>query len=134
MATNPTTTQPKQALLVVGNIFFSSRLRDTLKHLGIGAVSARSDPEIEAAIGAQLPSLVIVDLTIATVDAGALVQRLKSAEATRAVPIVAFAGHLEVDRLDGASQAGADVVVTNGQISANLPGIVASLGLTGAPA
>jgi CheY-like chemotaxis protein len=122
------------ALLVVGNIFFSSRLRDTLKHLGIGAVSARSDSEIEAAIGAERPSLVIVDLTINTLDPTALVERLKSAEATRAVPIVAFAGHAEVERLEGASRAGADVVVTNGQISANLPGIVAALGLSAAPA
>jgi PleD family two-component response regulator len=134
MASNPTSAQPKQALLVVGNIFFSSRLRDTLKHLGIGAVSARSDSEIDASISAQLPSVVIVDLTITTVDSARLLSRLKSAEATRAVPIVAFAGHLEADRLDGAAKAGVEVVVTNGEISANLPGIVASLGLTGAPA
>lgn len=122
----------KQALLVVGDVFFSSRLRDTLKHLGIGAVSARTDAEVEAKLGEAHPSLVIVDLTIRSLDAGALVRRLKSAPATRPIPVVAFAGHMEVERLRAASEAGADSVVTNGQISAGLPAIVASLGVSGA--
>ena len=121
----------KQALLVVGDVFFSSRLRDTLKHLGIGAASARSDAEVETKLGEAPPSLVIVDLTIRSLDAGALVRRLKAAPATRSIPVIAFAGHVEVERLKAASAAGAECVVTNGQISAGLPGLVASLGVAG---
>jgi CheY-like chemotaxis protein len=126
---------PKQALLVVGDIFFSSRLRDTLKHLGFGATSARSDAEVEAVLGQGLPALVIVDLTIRSLDAAELVRRLKASDsATRSVPLIAFAGHLEVERLGAAARAGADLVVTNGQISGNLPGLVASLGVADMPA
>lgn len=126
---------PRQALLVVGDIFFSSRLRDTLKHLGFSATSARTDAEVETALGQGMPALVIVDLTIRTLDAAELVRRLKAADAaTRGVPLIAFAGHLEVDRLGAAARAGADLVVTNGQISQNLPGLVASLGVADAPA
>ena len=122
---------PRQALLVVGDIFFSSRLRDTLKHLGFGATSVRSDAEVAVALGQGMPALVIVDLTIRTLDASELVRRLKAPEAaTRSVPLIAFAGHLEVDRLGAAARAGADLVVTNGQISQNLPDLVASLGVT----
>lgn len=128
---NPAPAPARTALLVVGNVFFSSRLRDTLKHLGIGAVSARSDNEIDAVLGAGPPSLVIADLSIRTLDPTALIHRLKAAETTRRVPIVAFAGHLEGERFDAASKAGADRVVTNGQISADLPGILASLGVVG---
>jgi CheY-like chemotaxis protein len=118
-----------QALLVVGDIFFSARLRDTLKHLGFGATSARSEAEVEAALGLGIPALVIVDLAIRTLDAPALVHRLKAAgAATQSVPLIAFAGHLAVDRLGAAALAGADLVVTNGQISQNLPGLIASLG------
>ncbi len=124
-----TASQSRTALLVIGNVFFSSRLRDTLKHLGMGAVSARSEAEIASAIEKSRLSLVIVDLSIATVDAGALVRRLKSTEETRELPIIAFAGHLEGGRLEAAAEAGADRVVTNGQISANLPEILASLGV-----
>ncbi len=125
---------PKQALLVVGDVFFSSRLRDILKHLGYSATTARVDAEIEAALDAGMPSLIIVDLTIKSLDAGELVGRLKAAAAaTRSIPLIAFAGHLEVERLGAAARAGADLVVTNGQVSGNLPGLVASLGLSVAP-
>lgn len=133
-AQNPTPTPGGKALLVVANVFFSSRLRDTLKHLGIGAVSARSEGEIDAVLDAGTPSLVIADLSIATLDPAALIRRLKAGDATRRVPIIAFAGHLEGERFDSASLAGADRVVTNGQISADLPGILTSLGVVGAGA
>lgn len=126
---------PRQALLVVGDIFFSSRLRDTLKHLGFGATSARSEAEVEVVLGQGLPALVIVDLTIRSLDAAELVRRLKASDSTtRSVPLIAFAGHLEVERLGAAARAGADLVVTNGQISGNLPGLVSSLGVLDAPA
>ncbi len=129
---NAALTVSKQALLVVGDVFFSSRLRDTLKHLGFGAATARSEAEVEAALEAgAMPSLIIIDLTMRTLDASGLVARLKGTEtAARGVPVIAFAGHLEVERLAAAARAGADLVVTNGQVSSNLPGLVATLGLT----
>jgi CheY-like chemotaxis protein len=117
-------------LLVVGDVFFSAKLRDTLKHLGIPvARSARTDSEVAAALGGDSPRLVIVDLTIKTLDASALVARLKEDGTTRRVPIVAFAGHVATEALAAAQAAGADRVVTNGQIAGNLPGILADLGL-----
>ena len=118
-----------EALLVVGDVFFSAKLRDTLKHLGMGAKSARTDAEVAAVLGAIVPRLVIVDLTIKTLDPTALVSRLKGDDATRSLPVIAFAGHVFTEALGAAAEAGADRVVTNGQISGNLPGIVADLGL-----
>ncbi|HWN83088.1 MAG TPA: hypothetical protein VNM87_13400 [Candidatus Udaeobacter sp.] len=119
----------EEALLVVGDIFFSSKLRDTLKHLGMGAKSARTDAEVAAVLEAAKPRLVIVDLTIKTLDAPGLIGRLKAEDRTRNVPVVAFAGHVFTEALGAGAAAGADRVVTNGQIAGNLPAIVADLGL-----
>ena len=118
-----------EALLVVGDVFFSAQLRDTLKRLGMGAKSARTDAEVAAVLDAIVPRLVIVDLTIKTLDPTALVSRLKGDDATRSLPVIAFAGHVFTEALGAAAEAGADRVVTNGQISGNLPGIIADLGL-----
>ena len=118
-----------EALLVVGDVFFSAKLRDTLKHLGMGAKSARTEAEVATVLGAGLPRLVIVDLTIKSLAAPALVAQLKADEATRSVPIIAFAGHVFAEALGAAAAAGADRVVTNGQIAGNLPAIIADLGL-----
>jgi two-component system cell cycle response regulator DivK len=118
-----------EALLVVGDVFFSAKLRDTLKHLGMGAKSARTDAEVAGVLGAMQPRLVIVDLTIKTLSAAALIARMKGEDATRSVPVIAFAGHVFTEALGAAAEAGADRVVTNGQIAGNLPGIVADLGL-----
>jgi CheY-like chemotaxis protein len=118
-----------EALLVVGDVFFSASLRDNLKRLGMGAKSARTEPEVASVLSAGLPRLVIVDLTIKTLAAPALVARLKADDATRSVPIIAFAGHVFTEALGAAAEAGADRVVTNGQIAGNLPAIIADLGL-----
>jgi len=123
------TPPPAEALLVVGDVFFSAKLRDTLKHLGMGAKSARTEAEVASVLGAGLPRLVIIDLTIKTLAAPALVTRLKADDATRNVPIIAFAGHVFTEALGAAAEAGADRVVTNGQIAGNLPAIIADLGL-----
>jgi len=121
-----------EALLIAGDVFFTAKLRDTLKHLGIGARSARTDAEVDAALAEAPPQLIIVDLGARGLDAVAAVQRIKgSADAAGAIPMIAFAGHVAVDRLTAAQAAGADRVVTNGQISSNLPGILADLGVTG---
>jgi CheY-like chemotaxis protein len=127
-ASSPATSGPP-ALLVVGDVFFSAKLRDTLKHLGIPARSARTDTEVATELAAGAPRLVIVDLTVKTLDPSALVARLKGSDTTRQVPIIAFAGHVATEALAAAAAAGADRVVTNGQIAGNLPGILADLGL-----
>jgi CheY-like chemotaxis protein len=118
------------ALLVVGDVFFSAKLRDTLKHLGIPARSARTEAEVANEIGSGPLRLVIVDLTVKTLDATALIARLKDkTAATRDVPLIAFAGHVATEALAAAADAGADRVVTNGQIAGNLPGLIADLNL-----
>jgi CheY-like chemotaxis protein len=122
------------ALLVVADVFFSSKLRDTLKHLGIPARSARTEAEVASALEAAPPRLVIVDLMVKSLDPPALVARLKApGSPTRGIPIIAFAGHVAAEALAAAAAAGADRVVTNGQIAGNLPGIVADLGLLSDP-
>ncbi len=121
-----------EALLVAGDIFFTAKLRDTLKHLGIAARTARTDAEVDAALAASSPRLIIVDLGAQGLDAVAAVRRVKGGGgATGRIPMIAFAGHVAVERLEAAHAAGADRVVTNGQISSNLPGLLADLGVIG---
>ena len=121
---------PPEALLVAGDIFFTAKLRDTLKHLGIAARSARTDAEVDQALAESKPRLIIVDLGAQGLDAVAAVRRVKGGGgAAGSIPMIAFAGHVAVDRLTAAQAAGADRVVTNGQISSNLPGLLADLGV-----
>jgi CheY-like chemotaxis protein len=60
--------------------------------------------------------LVIVDLTTPNLDIRDAVQRLRAASPAPAA-ILAFAPHVQADRLRAAVQAGCDQVLTRGQFS-----------------
>jgi DNA-binding NarL/FixJ family response regulator len=120
-----------RSLLIVGDLFFTARIGDTLAHLGIDSQSVRDDAALDQALAAGPFHLAVIELSIRSLDALAAIRRLK--DAAPEVPVLAFAGHLESQLMADAQVAGADQVVTNGQISAQLPALVRGLGVATGP-
>jgi CheY-like chemotaxis protein len=58
-------------------------------------ISARSGLEVERLVAQQRPDLVLMDLELPGVDGLTLARRLKAAEATRGIPVVALTAHTE---------------------------------------
>jgi predicted metal-dependent hydrolase len=143
--------EPAGDLLVLAltdDLFLVPRLEDTVRALGgrarivgqpedlgvQGAAAARHVPLTEPLEGAEAefvlrivedrPSLILFDLAARTIPWEGWIQVLKTSAATRRIPIVAFGPHVEHESLEHARAAGADLVLSRGELHATLPEVL----------
>ncbi len=114
---------PALAVAGVPDLFFSSKISETARHLGVKVILAGTADAVatRAAEGARV---VLLDLSAAALDPPTLIARLKADPATASVPIVAFANHEKADEMRQAREAGCDEVLTRGAFSSGLPQIL----------
>lgn len=134
-------------LALTSDVFLIPRLEDAARSLGL-ALEVIDLPEIEAPgestrgeirlteplegtaaglirrVAEDPPALILVDLASEAPAAHRSIQTLKTSSATRRVPIVAFGPHVESQSLAQAREAGADRVVTRGQLQSSLAEIL----------
>ena len=135
-------------LALTDDLFLIPRLEDTVRKLGGRAriagrpedlgvhsqAAARRVPLTEPLEGAEgefirriveeRPSLILFDLTNTTIPWEGWIQVLKTSAATRRIPIAAFGPHVEHEPLERARAAGADLVLSRGELHATLPDIL----------
>ncbi len=111
----------KRALLHIPDLFFMPRIADALKHLDFDT----HEVEVRADVPAQLND---VALLVIQLD-GARETWLKLIAEARSVnvPVLAFGRHTDAATLRAARQAGANKVVPNSELVAELPQLVAQL-------
>src|SRR5919205_4313583 len=101
----------RRVVAAVGDMIFASKIRGTAEALNVTVDFARSEDAIFDAAKTDVPSLVILDLHSTRPDPFAIAARLKADEQLRAVPIVAFFSHVEVELQRRAFEAGVDHVL-----------------------
>ncbi len=118
--------QPSPRTVVAGvpDLFFSSKISETARHLGVQIVFAQT-PEALTKRAENGVNLVVLDLGAAQLDPLALIRKLKAQVATAGTTIIAFANHERTDLIEGARAAGCDQVMTRGAFSSGLPAILA---------
>src|SRR5512141_186901 len=98
----------KTILLVEDNEDNLVVYRTILEHVGYNVIEARAGEEGVSRAREHLPDLILMDISIPKLDGWEATQRLKGAEATRLIPIIALTAHaLEEDR-QKAVQVGCD--------------------------
>jgi CheY-like chemotaxis protein len=104
----------------------SEETADTDPDQGIGLTEPLEGPQAELVrrIVRDPPALILVDLASDPRAANRTIQVLKTSSATRRVPIVAFGPHVAAENLEQAHAAGADRVVTRGQLQSSLAEIL----------
>src|SRR5207245_2945007 len=88
------------------DLFFSVRMRDTLRHHGIEVTAVRTLPAFEqrlTATGNEQPVLVIVNTAMTGVDWEAAIRAARA----RGLPVLAFGSHMDLEARAKALQAGA---------------------------
>ena len=139
---------PSTVLALTSDLFLIPRLEDAARSLSL-ALEVMDVPEVEDAadgsgprgvglteplegsaavlirrVAQDPPALILVDLAAEARAAHRTIQILKTSSATRRVPIVAFGPHVESESLAQAHEAGADRVVTRGQLQSSLAEIL----------
>lgn len=114
-------TQPL-ALVLYEDLMPGSQLVNRLQDLYY-RVQTLSDP-VQLMDFAQKGGPMVVFADLAGNDIRAAIARLKQNRETAHIPIIAFADDKEVQLQDGARQAGANLVVTDGAVLAHLPQLI----------
>ena len=105
-------------LFLSNDLVFSSRLASAGKRVGTTVSAVSSVDAVVARIQAESVKLVILDLATGNLDPASAVAKLR--EANRNVKIVAYAPHVHGAKLDAASAAGCDEVLTRGAFDARM--------------
>jgi CheY-like chemotaxis protein len=116
-------------LYLAADLMWSSKIRSTGDELGISMRPVRSLEMLEARLADSPVRAVVLDLEVPEV-AMQIIQRLRGERASpteRAIRIVAWAPHVEVERMKAAEDAGADTVMPRGAFSSKLPMILQTL-------
>jgi len=121
---------PRPILLVSSDLLFRSRIDDAARAAGLALRVATTAERLERHLSAGLePSAAIVDLECETLDAGAAIQRLREMPWGAELPIVAYAGHTNVEAIRTGRAAGAGTVLARSAFTLQLPALL--LGVAG---
>jgi len=111
-------TNQKTLLVAVTDIFFYTKVRDALVPRGYRIEKARVQQDISEKASAIGPVAVILDMNDMTLDAFQALETLKGDPRSKAIPILAFANHEEVDTWKRAKALGVTKIVSRNEFSA----------------
>jgi DNA-binding response OmpR family regulator len=112
-----------QILALEKDLFFSVKMRDTLRHHGMDVTVVRTLAAFEqrvAAEGDEKPAVVIVNTAISGVDWEGAIRRARE----HGLTVLAFGSHMDLEARQKALQAGAQRVVANSKFASDMPGLV----------
>jgi DNA-binding response OmpR family regulator len=113
----------KRILALEKDLFFSVKMRDTLRHYDIEVMTVRTLPAFEQnlqASGEETPALVIVNTATKGVDWEAAIRQARA----HRLPVLAFGSHMDLEARAKALKAGAQRVVANSKFTSDMPGLV----------
>jgi len=110
-------------LVLEKDLFFSVKIRDTLRHHGIDVKTVRTLPAFEQGLTAtdeDKPALVIVNTASVAVDWEEAIRQAH----THGYTVLAFGSHMDLEARAKAFQAGAQKVVANSKFTSDMPGLI----------
>ena len=118
--------QTDQTTILVGvtDIFFYTKVRDALLSKGYRIERARTQQDIGEKASATHPSAVILNMNDETLNAFQSLEALKADSRLKAIPILAFANHEEVDTFNRARALGVTKIVSRNEFSSRLKDLV----------
>jgi DNA-binding NarL/FixJ family response regulator len=114
-------------LVAVRDLLFRSRIQAAAERLGLDVRLLPRGTPLSQGVRALGGGTVLADLS----EPGAL-EEIRAAKAAASVRVIGFLGHLEVDLARAASEAGADEVLSRGELSRRLDDVLRAA--SGAPA
>ena len=114
----------KTILVAVTDIFFYTKVRDALMAKGYKIERARTQEDIAEKALATNPSAFILDMNDDRLNAFQALETLKADARMKALPILAFANHEEVDIFHRARTLGVNKIVSRNEFSSRLKDLV----------
>ena len=105
------------------DLFFSVKMRDTLRHHDMEVKTVRNLPAFEESLTVKDEeelALVIVNTATTGVDWEAAIRKARTA----GLKVLAFGSHMDLEARTKALKAGAQRVVANSKFTSDMPGLV----------
>ncbi len=116
--TDQTDRKDKKTILVaITDIFFYTKVRDALVPRGYRIEKARVQQDIAEKTSAANPVAIILNMNDIALDAFQALETLKGDPRFKAIPILAFANHEEVDTWNRAKALGVTKIVSRNEFS-----------------
>lgn len=114
----------RAVIAAVDDLFFASKIRAVAEHLGLNIEFARSDQALLDAARRETPTVIVIDLHSQKFQPVELAARLKGDDQLRAIRLVGFFSHVEIELQAAAEKAGFDQVLPRSAFSNRLPQIL----------
>lgn len=111
-------------LVIVDDLFFSSKIGETVRQLGGKPLFVAEVSEIPDDPDDGPPAAIIVDLDLTRTDAVDLIAHLRNGEATRDTPMMAYGRHTRPEAFVRAREAGCERAVPRSEFVKRLPEFV----------
>lgn len=115
----------QSVLVAVDDLFFSTKISETAKQLGIPVLFARSQDEVIARALTEKPALLIIDLNSNRCQPVETILQIKEDADLRHIPVIGFLSHVQADLKVRATMAGCDRVLPRSVFTTHLPKILA---------
>lgn len=102
------------------DLFFSVKMRDTLRHHDMEVITVRTLAAFEQRLATDNVKLVIVNTATVGIDWEAAIRAARALK----LPVLAFGSHMDLEARAKALQAGAQRVVANSKFTSDMPGLV----------
>ena len=120
-------TNPKTILVAVSDVFFYTKIRDALLPKGYRLDRARTQSEVSEKAAAIHPAAMILNMNDATLDAFQALEQIKGSDDLKAIPVLAFANHEEVETWKRAKELGVTKIVSRNEFSSRTRDLVDEL-------
>ena len=110
----------KKVVAVVEDLFFSVKIADTAKRLGLETVFVKTEKDALEQAHTN-PLVMIIDLNIHSVQPLNLIEKLKGDVATKGISTLAFVSHIQGELKQKAQELGCNMVMARSAFSQNLP-------------
>lgn len=110
---------PKRALAVVSDLFFSVKLSEAAKRNAMTLEFVKEGTELLEKAKTR-PSLIVFDLNFEAVEPLKLISKLKGSPETRGISLIGYLSHIQGELKHQAQEAGCDMVMARSALSQNL--------------
>jgi len=115
---------PRRIIALVDDMFFASKIRATAEALGVDISFPRTRELALEKLQEKQPDRIVVDLHNQRFDPIQFAVEMKASEKVRAIPLLGFFSHVEVELQRQATTAGFDTVVPRSVFARDLASIL----------
>jgi len=114
----------KRVLALVQDLFFASRIHETVKKLDYDLEVVDDEEGFLSKLRESKPAVVLLDMEVRGIAWDRLIAEAKANDETEDLPFIAFGSHMDLEKRERALKAGCRQVLARSKFVKNLPQLV----------